>query len=954
MNTIEFLRHVLPYEGVYVLFRNSLAQGRHRQAYFHSLEDLAEAADYYDGDGWDTYFAVSNYTKEGTRKGEDAKQIKSFFLDLDCGPDKEFASQAKALQELQAFCTTLGLPKPLMVNSGRGVHVYWVLSEPVAVEQWKPVAEHFKRKCSEHSFDIDTSVPADTARVLRVVGTHNHKPETPALVELVGAKPDVVNFDYFASKLGMDSIPAPSKRVSVDGPASLRDALMRNIKYSFKDILVKSQDGVGCKQLARIVDGQAEASEPMWRAGLSIAKFCEDGERAAQKISEKHPEYTPELTLKKLDLIKGPYRCTTFDESESGICADCPHWGKIKSPITLGRKIAEAELSEDGTYSEVGDLGEDDLYDGLDTTPEHVIPAYPRPYFRGASGGVYVRNVNIDGEVDEKVIYHNDIYITRRLLDVEAGESVVLRLHLPKDGVREFTLPLTAVTSREEFRKLMAMQGVAVTRMDDLMQYMTTWVNELQAAATADIAHRQFGWVNEDCEAFIVGDKEVRASEIKYNPPSTPTAALLPYFEPRGTLDGWKDMANFYNTRPDLVMHQYVVCTAFGAPLMQFLPQNCCALHLHSTLSGCGKTACMQVAASVWGYVKNTMVDERDTEAMKFNRAEVLHNLPFYVDELTQAGDDKLSDLAYQLSSGQQRGRMAGGANLERTRGRPWKFLSVTSGNASVIEKISAKKEQPKAEAQRMMEWPAQKVFGEVDDKKLTDAFEAALNDNYGHAGVPYIQYVIQNKEEVQRKLREVQTEIDAAAGLKAENRFWSAGVATTITGAIYAKRLGLVDYDIKSLTAWAIKLLKFNLEAVNNMGVSVEQTLNNYLYENYSNILSIKSTDDLRKQGSAPASGLDALVIPDATPRFKLVARYETDLKKAYLMPKPLKAWCSAQQINYSAFVSDLKEKMGAKRGKKHLGKGTLLQLPLSDVIIVQIKDFDPVQAEVNEESEQ
>ena len=29
------------------------------------------------------------------------------------------------------------------------------------------------------------------------------------------------------------------------------------------------------------------------------------------------------------------------------------------------------------------------------------------------------------------------------------------------------------------------------------------------------------------------------------------------------------------------------------------------------------------------------MVEERDTDSMKFNRAEVLHNLPFYVDELT-------------------------------------------------------------------------------------------------------------------------------------------------------------------------------------------------------------------------------------------------------------------------------------------------------------------------------
>jgi len=945
MNTIEFLRWVLPPEGVYVLFRNSLVEGRHRQAYFHSLEDLAEAADYYDSEGWDTYFAVSNYKKEGTRKGEDADKIKAFFLDLDCGPEKEFSTKKAALQELQQFCAITTLPKPLIVDSGRGLHVYWVLTEPVAVEEWKIVADRFKAACAEHSFDIDTSVPADTARVLRVLGTHNHKPDTPAPVKLVNAVPDTVNFDWFASKIGLDTIPVPQKRVSEDGPASLRDALLQNIKYSFKNILLKSQEGTGCRQLKRIIGGQAEASEPMWRAGLSIAKFCEDGEKAAQKISEGHPEYTPELTLKKLDLIKGPYRCTTFDENEAGVCTECPHWGKIKSPLILGRKIAEAKLGEDGTYSEVSDLSEDNLYD-VEDYPEYVIPAYPRPYFRGASGGIYVRNVSIDGEVDEKVIYHNDLYITKRLVDVEAGESVVFRLHLPKDGVREFTLPLTAVISKEEFRKQMAMNGVAVPRIDDLLQYMVTWINELQATSTADVARRQFGWVDDEATAFVVGDKEVHADKIKYNPPSTPTAALIPYFEPKGTLEAWKEMANFYNTRPDLVMHQYVVGTAFGAPLMHFLPQNACALHIHANISGCGKSACMQVAASVWGYVKNTMLDERDTESMKFNRAEVLHNLPFYIDELTNEKDDKLSDLAYQLSSGQQRGRMAGGANLERARGEPWKFLSVTSGNSSVIEKISAKKQQPKAEAQRMLEWPAKKVFDSVDDKRMTDAFEAKLTANYGHAGIPYIQWVIQNVEEVKEKLREMQVRVDTTAGLKAENRFWSAGAACTLTGIFFANKLGLLDYDVEEVFNWSMKLLEANLNAVENMSVSVEQTLNEYLYDNYSNILMIKSTDDLRsKQGEG--NGLDKLVIPDATPKIKLVARYETDLKKVYLLPKPLKLWCSAQQINYSAFLSDLKSKMGAKRDKVRLDKGTLLKLDPQDVIIVAMKSFDEKRGE-------
>jgi len=945
MDTREFLQWVLPTEGAYVLFLSSLAQGNHRQVYFNSMEDMTEAANHYDSEGLDVYFAVSTFNKAGTRKGEDVKQVKSFFLDLDCGPKKKdnehrFPTKKIALQELQSFCTALDLPDPLIVDSGRGIHVYWVLSEPVVVDQWKPVAERFKSLCKEHNFEIDTSVPADSARVLRVIGTSNYKPDVPAPVKLIGGRPEKVNFDYFASKLGMDAIPVPKKRTSGDGTSGFTDALMRNNKYNFEKILGSGKSGKGCEQLTRILNGQAEATEPMWRAGLSVAKFCEDVDRAAHKISEKHAEYTPELTLKKMDLIKGPYRCTTFDENEPNICTDCPNWGKIKSPIALGREFAEAEVGEDGKYAEDTSIEDIEMAEGdLEDIPtEHVIPVYPRPYFRGATGGVYVRSVSIDGEVDEKVIYHNDIYITRRLLDKEEGESVVAKLHLPRDEVREFTMPLTAVTSKDEFRKQMAMQGVAVTRMDDLMQYMTTWVNELQASSTADTAHRQFGWVDDECKAFVVGAREIRADKITHNPPTSPTAAIMSYFKPKGTLEEWMNMANFYTTKKGLEMHQYVVCTAFGSPLMQFLPQNCSTLHLHDKAGGAGKTAAMKVGASVWGHFKALMLDDNDTTAMKMNRGEVLHNLPFYIDELTNTPKEEMSSLAYQLSGGQQRGRMTSGSNIERERGVPWKLLAVTTGNMSAIEKISLYKAMPKAEAQRIMEVRAKQVFTESGQKAMTDKFEKKLESNYGHAGVIYIQWVMQNLQDAQKIVSEMQVHIDREAGLTPENRFWSAGAATTMAGAVIAKQLELIDYDIPKLFAWVIKLLKTNLKSVSDMGVSVEQTLNDYVHENFNNILMIKSTDDLRKQSG---NGLDSLVIPDALPRGKLVARYETDLKKAYLIPKPLKAWCGAQQINYSSFVEDLVSKLGAKRTKIRLGKGTHLNLPPSSVIVVNCNLF-------------
>ena len=119
-------------------------------------------------------------------------------------------------------------------------------------------------------------------------------------------------------------------------------------------------------------------------------------------------------------------------------------------------------------------------------------------------------------------------------------------------------------------------------------------------------------------------------------------------------------------------------------------------------------------------------------------------------------------------------------------------------------------------------------------------------------------------------------------------------------------------------------------------MSDSAEQTLNDYMNEHWGNVLWIKSTDDLRKQNN---NGLDTLVVPDANPRVRLVARYETDIKRAYLVPKPLKEWCGRQQINYSSFVDNLKTNMKATKSKVRLSRGTHMRLPPTDVIIV---DFD------------
>ena len=932
MQVEDFLRRVLGEDGYYCLFSFHTKGDRRVQKFYTSIGDMADAARERDSKGYDSYFALSTFKETNSRRVDNVHQLKSFFLDLDCGVTKDYPDQDKALIALQGFCKTLSLPKPKLVNSGRGVHAYWFLSEPIGLDDWLPVAERLKKLCAEHGLLADPAVTADAARVLRVPTTHNYKTDPPSPVDFFGDDhPDNVDFDKFSALLGGGLIPVPKKMIP-SGSNAVMDALLGNKQNKFKDIIAKTMHGTGCEQLRSIWQDQENCSEPMWRAGLSIAKFCVDSESAARNISKNHAEYTPEDTQAKMELIKGPYKCTSFDEFNPNVCPNCPNWGKVKSPIVLGSSVVEA--TEEDNVVEVPAL---DLPNAPTTT--YVIPAYPKPFFRGTNGGVYLRTTNAEGDPDEKVVYHNDLYVVKRIQDVEMGEAVVVRLHLPRDGVREFTIPLTSVTSKEELRKQMSMNGVAVSRMDELMTYMTTWVNELQATSVADEARRQFGWTDDSYKSFVVGNQEIFADTIKANPPSTPTAGLFHAFEPAGTLQEWIDMANFYD-RDGFELHQYIVGSAFGSPLMALSPIACAGFHVHSKDSGLGKTTAMNVGASVWGDPETLVLDKNDTQNSRMLRGEVYHNLPLYIDEMTNAKGDDLSDMIYQLSGGKQRNRMTGGgANTERARGKPWSLLAVTTGNTSIIEKVSMYKAMPKAEAQRMLETKAVKLFKESGTKSITDAHARNSVSIYGHAGTIYIQYVMANIEGVKSLLATVQAKIDSAAGLTAENRFWSAGAASNLTGVLIAKKLGLVNYDTNKLFKYVIKLLRENMHSVSDMTSSAADTLNDYIHEHWGSILKIKSTDDLRK---GQGNGMDGLVIPELDPKIRLVGRYETDLKRAYLVPKPLKAWCGRQQINYGSFVQELKEDFGGKTMKMRLTKGTTTQLPPANVISVDCSRVD------------
>lgn len=944
MDTQDFLRRVLGYDGHYCVF--AARDGSLKQKFYSSIDQLHEAAQQFDGNGYDTYFALATFrvNEKGKldRLAKNAVQLRSFFLDLDCGARKPFKTQAEAINSLKRFIKWTNLPKPTLVNSGNGVHVYWPLTEAQDPAKWQAAAERLKALCKDEEFPADPAITADTARVLRVPGSRNFKSDPPKPVSIIHmAEP--VDFDEFVAKL-------PEPAMMFDTSPRLADLakndpvlqrLMGSKSSKFATIAKKSLKGEGCAQLKHVIMHQADVDEPMWRAALSIAQHCEDRDTAIHKISEKHPEYDPEQTEKKASATKGPYLCDKFDDFRPGVCGDCPLRGKIKSPIQIGSYVPDGGTVKvaNGTHYEEGEVN------GVNGH-SHVTYSeieYPGKYFRHVKQpGVWLKtpgDPDEDGKPTEKevMVYHNDLYVVRRVMDPESGENLVWRLHLPKDEPREFTTPLATVTSREEFRKSLSQVGVAAMgkTLDGIMNYGSAWLHKFQEEAEADESLRQFGWVDYDkMDKFALGDKLVSRGMIEYNPPSVTTAGYAPAFKQSGTLDGWCEMMQFYN-RPGMEMHQFIIGCCAGAPLMAMTPIHGALLSLHSDDSGYGKTTTSLAGLSIWGNPVELMSHEEDTLNSRMLRNEVLCNLPVLMDEVTGMDPENVSKMAYQIANGRQRDRLQSGANRARHRGHPWHTIVISTSNAALLDKLASIKMSAKGEGQRIMEYSMDKVV--FPNKQVTDEFANKVKRNYGHVGVPLVQSYLSDMDKTYAGLLKLQKEVDTECKLEPANRFYSAVTASALVGLQHLQRLGLIDYDLMALKKWVIgHFIPRCLGNLQEFDLSIENIINEYLtVENYNSVLRIKSDEDLRSSGSGN-TGMDQLAqvhIPDKQPGYRFIARYETDREILYLVPSVFKKWCADKQISYQSMIKQLQEGYNAKMVKMRLNKGTRFTMPPTTV---------------------
>jgi hypothetical protein len=106
----------------------------------------------------------------------------------------------------------------------------------------------------------------------------------------------------------------------------------------------------GCAWMRHCKEDAPQLSEPEWYGMLTVLGRCENANNLAQEFSGGHSGYRPDETAAKLQhavAAPGPLTCAKIRNSLGGerFCQDCPNWGKIKSPITLGMPARRAKVN---------------------------------------------------------------------------------------------------------------------------------------------------------------------------------------------------------------------------------------------------------------------------------------------------------------------------------------------------------------------------------------------------------------------------------------------------------------------------------------------------------------------------------------------------------------------------------------------------------------------------------
>jgi hypothetical protein len=945
LNAREFLELLLPSTG-YIFTATPLGRGWSNTSH-RSIESAVAHVNALTFAGRNAYFAVSTYEHERVwdanwrdpesgnvvgkwvqRTQANALSIKSFFLDLDVDANDEnkFDSKEQALVELRAFVQKVGLPRPMIVDSGGGIHVYWPLAHEVATATWRRVADIFKSICLSEKFRADRSLTSDQARVLRVLGGYNFR--RGAYVRLLAPATPIGFADFeqrlqaFVDQHGV-SVPGPARAAAalpaIQGkPADPFDA--GNLGAS-NDPLHLDRIIFACPQMQlQAANRGATTGEQLWRAALGLAKFSEPLEPSYRCVSDGHPEFSDAATLVKMNNWRtGPTTCEHFHQLNPKVCEACPHFTKITSPAQLGRTVIEAAAPKITVATDAG--------------PPVVLqlPDPPKGYSRRKSDNAIVMETeDEDGNLEYITICPYDLYplaLRAQSGEVNIDERSQWRVHLPIHKgqgreARDIDVPLGLLSDTRALSKHLFSKGVILSgdQPKATQHYMSAYLQKLADEAGREKLYERLGWHDEH-RTFVLGDRVLRRDGSIQ--PHVAAASIRNTtrngLRSAGTIEGWKNAMQFYN-RPGYEGHRFFLYAALGAPIFHMNDTgNKGVLMTASGQSGRGKTTCLKACGSIWGHpealIMNGNKDGSTVNAL-YSAIGTTHSLPFMWDDITERDPDELRRFLLNISQGQGKRRMTSDSR-QSEHADVWETIVLATANTDDISRILSSGRDVNPHLMRMVGVEFSAIDMGVEAKIKADEFLREMNANYGHAGPAMMRVLVPNYDRVRTGYIKNVAMVDRMLGSNnaSAERYWSATVAAAYTGAQLATTMGLIDFPVQADLQWMIDHLSQQRTTIKESSSTPLEQLTAFLNG------ALRSTLILSAKA---ASNLDNVI---HKPMDELLVRNEMDHNVLFVARAAIMKYCADNRVAFKPFEAAL-EREGVvliRNAQKVLGADTV-----------------------------
>jgi len=929
----SFLSTILPSSGVYIAV--VMQDDRRQQFVCETIEKLAETIISSDEYGYTTYHACASFKDPKGAWDERAKKyrkrshanvlcLRCLFADLDCGEGKPYASWREAYEAVIAFCDRLSFPYPLLVCSGYGLHVYWLLDRDYTFEDWKPLAASFKAFLTDNGLKIDPARTSDASSILRTPGTHNRKRGLVAPVT-VSDLSNVQRLTENDLQRFRNLAPVRARTHGARTVETFHSRLARDIvgKREFPPASLERITGE-CPQLARFLQN-GNLPEPRWHACIGVTVFTVNGRERTHQLSAKdYPGYSYEETEDYIEraLQVGPTTCKRFESLNSATCRACPHYGRIKSPISLG---AGGERDERRT-------GEDSSRVQTETDE---IPALKFPFHWGDDNGELMAGegkLNSD-DADNIVICDQTLFLTsvnNAEINTKAY-SYRFRHNLEfKDGFEDIIIPAKLLHGSGGMAE-MAEKGAVIHDPQRFMLYVRTTVDDYHKTEAPAVRYEQFGWKNND-SSFLFGPKLYTAGGLLTAAGTDEIEIRQKWLGPQkgGTIGGWTYAGDklFAN---QMEAYSVAMLASAAAPLMKFANdlEGGCWLHFFNPSSGKGKSTTLQYAWTFWGLKDGLCVNHQATTVSASLTLAAQGNLPFVHDEILERDPDEVRKFIHTFSEGKDRLRGQKDGTIRHVLAS-WRTVGMSASNYSLLEILP--KEGTDAAAFRVLELACE--LG-AHDRSEGEKLRRELEANAGWAGDRFVKYLV-----APGIVDWVKTTVDAymkyiweRTNLPDAHRFRVRLVACIAVAGLICNKLDILHFNVDRILEYLIEELgKVDNKGTISARTSVQQAtqvFGDFLGEHHSEVVIVH---DAWKR-HAPA------ITPISKPSHgRISMRVEIKPRRLYISDSVFRAWCLKRTISYRATVEALRQEkviIGPTRNRT-LTAGT--EIPGAQVFVLEV----------------